>query len=121
MLKFIAAAAIALSLGGCATLNAIEGATVSPTQIIVAANSFDAIEATATNYLRLPPCPQATVCRTQAAVSAIVPAIRAGRKARNQLEAYVSTNAPAPVAAFNVLTTAISTLQSLMAQYNVAH
>ena len=115
---------LATATSGCATIQKLEslaGASVSPTQVIVAANSFDAIESTAANYLRLPLCPQAAACKSDAGVKAIVPAIRAARKARSQLEAYVNANPgqPAPVSLYTALTTAVSALQSAVAIYNV--
>ncbi len=110
-----------LGLAGCSTLSTLVGTTISPTQVIVAGNSFDAIEATATNYLRLPLCPGATLCRTAAATDAIVPAVRAARTARNQMEAFVNANPgqPAPVSLYNTTITAINALESTLAQYNV--
>ena len=121
-LKLASILAIAsLGLSGCAALSTLEGTTVSPTQVIVAGNSFDAVEATATNYLLLPLCPGATLCRTQAATSAIIPAVRAARTARNQLEAYVNANpgSPAPVSLYNTAIAALNALESALAQYNV--
>jgi hypothetical protein len=111
----------ALGFSGCAYVSTLEGTTVSPTQVIVAGNSFDAIEATATNYIRLPLCPAATLCRTAAATKAIVPAVRAARTARSQMEAYVNANpgSPAPVSLYNTAITAINALESALAQYNV--
>lgn len=122
MRKIILVSLFALSLGACASVTTLLGTTVSPTQVIVAANSFDAIEATATNYLTLPICPAAKICRTQAGVNAIVPAIRAGRQARSQLEAYVTANPgqPVPVSLYNAVMTAVSSLQSLLSQYNAS-
>ena len=109
-----------LALGGCSTLTTLVGSTVSPQQVIIAANSFDAAEATATNYLKLPACPGAPICRSVAGVNAIVPAIRAAREARTALEGFVSSNPgqPAPVSLYDTLTTAITTLESVLAQYN---
>ena len=111
----------ALALSGCSTISTLTGTTISPTQVIVAGNSFDAVEETATNYLKLPLCPGATLCRTAAATKAIVPAVRAARAARNQMEAYVNANpgSPAPVSLYNAAITAISALESTLAQYNV--
>jgi uncharacterized protein YceK len=113
--------AICALISGCATITAITTASVSPTQVIVAANAFDAIEATVTNYLTLPPCPTATLCRSSSAVAALVPAIRAGRAARNSLEGYMSANPGAlvPVSGYNVLTTSITALRSAFTQYGI--
>lgn len=120
--------AIALtSLVGCASLtndyNAITGSTVSPTAVIVAANAFDAVEATATNYLRLKKCSATTgpVCRNVAATAAIIPAIRSGRQARNNLEAFMQANPGVlgPTGLYNALTMATSTLEQVFAQYQI--
>ena len=55
MKKLLFVIPLALSLGACASLqktwDMVTGATVSPTQILVAANAFDAGEASATQYL----------------------------------------------------------------------
>lgn len=121
------ALALALSpLGGCAAVsnlwNVATGQTISPRAVVVAANAFDGLEATATNYLKLPTCSAQTtvLCKTQAGVNAIVPPVRAGRQARNQLEAYMLANPgqPAPVTPYQALETAVSSLTSLFTQYN---
>jgi hypothetical protein len=124
--KSLIGLALAASLGGCAQFqtdwNVLTGATISPTAVIVSANVFDGLEAAATTYLNLPPCPTVTkVCRASQAVPGIVQAIRAGRTARNSLEALLAANSNAaiPVASYNTLTAAVSTLQSLFAQYSV--
>jgi hypothetical protein len=115
--------AVALSLGGCTALTNIAGTTVSPQTAIVAANSFDALEAVATGYLQLPKCVATgpVVCRSTAAVAAIIPAVRSGRVARNQIEALLSANSGAaiPVANYNTLQAVITSLQGIYAQYNV--
>src|SRR5665647_934483 len=98
MKKILISLTVVLSLAGCAKLtadyNAITGATVSPTAVIVAANAFDAVEATATNYLTLKKCSATTgpVCRNVAATKVIIPAVRSGRTARNNLEAFMQAN-----------------------------
>src|SRR5690348_11776583 len=55
MKKLLLIIAVSLSLSGCANFqNAwgiVTGATVSPTAVYIARNSFDALEATATNYI----------------------------------------------------------------------
>ncbi len=116
MKKFLAIALLTLSLGGCATLQAdwsiITGTTVSPTQIIVAANAFDAGEASATQYLLF--------CRANKAVSycalktrqSVISAVRAGRAARAQLEPYITSGTAGPSAIYNTLVAIVSSLQS---------
>lgn len=127
MKKLLIAAAMTLALSGCAELqnawNAATGATVSPSIVIVAVNSFDALEATATNYLRLPKCNSTNgpICRSSAATAQIIPAVRAGRIARNNLEAFLNSHpgALAPQGLYDALSSAVNTLQAVIAQYNI--
>lgn len=118
---------VAAALAGCAQLqtawNAITGATVTPESVVIASNAFDAVEGTATNYLKLPPCGAGApvLCRSSAAAAAIVPAIRSGRAARTQLEAAVNSGGatPIPTSPFSVLTGATQTLQAIFANYGI--
>lgn len=119
-MRFVAAIILALALGGCATelqklqsvYTVVTGATVSPQAIVVAANSFDALEGTATTYL--------VYCRKNLATAIcsaqnrriVIGAVRTGRNARNQLETYVARQTPAPAPLYNVLITAINALTS---------
>lgn len=128
MKRLILLATLALSLAGCASLQngyaIITGATVSPAAVIVAGNAFDAIEATATNYL--------TFCKANrtiagcgsyvAARKAILPAVRSGRVARNNLENFMAANPGqlGPSGLYNALVTSINTLQAVAAQYNIS-
>lgn len=113
-----------LALGGCASfqnaISIINGTTVSPTTVYVAANALDTLEQTATNYLNLPLCTPAVphVCRTQAISIQIVSYIRKARPIRNQLEALISQgsgNAPIPVSLYASLTAIISSIQQTLA------
>lgn len=122
MNKFAIAGALSLALlaSACSAINTLTSPALTPTQVIVAANAFDALEASAANYLALPTCPiNAPVCKTAAGVRAIVPAIRAGRAARSTLEAAVNSGGSMSlsVSTFTTLKTAITTLQAMMAQY----
>ena len=127
MKKLLISFAVVLSLAGCASLQSaydtLNGTTVSPTAVYVAANAFDAVEVTATNYLKLKKCSATSgpVCRSPTATAQIIPAVRAGRVARTNLEAFMAQNPGAlgPVGLYNALTTATSTLQAIVAQYNV--
>lgn len=118
---------LALSLGGCATLqtdwNVLTGASVSPTAVIVAGNSFDVLEATATNYLRLPRCKAGgpVVCSNPQAVVEIKTAVRAGRVARNNLEAFMISNPGqlGPTGLYSALVAASKTLQQVFFLYNI--
>jgi len=129
MKKLLLVVILALPLGACGTLqnvwNIVTGASVTPNQAYIAANAFDAVEVTATNYLKLPACGSAgasSLCRTQAAVNTIVPAIRSGRVARNNLEAAVTGANGAPVSAslYTALTAQTSTLQTIITQYGIS-
>lgn len=126
--------ALAIPLGGCSTVNSIGSAysaatsvKVTKTQVYVAANAFDAVEVTATNYVRLPTCKTgqtflADQCSTKVAISKLVPAIRAGRAARNNLEAFAKDH-PGEIGAsglYAALTTAISTIKTVLSAYGVA-
>jgi hypothetical protein len=133
-LKITAAVALlALSLAGCATgsfgakvasvASALTGATVSPQAIIVLADSFDAVEVTAKNYISLPRCTGANgpVCRNPAATIAINSAIRSGRVARNNAKQFLRDH-PGQLGTqglYDALQTSIDTLKSIFAQYSV--
>ena len=117
MKKFLLLAFLALPLSACASLQAdwaiVTGATVSPTQIIVAANAFDAGEASATQYLLF--CRQASPAPSYCALptrQAVVSAVRAGRVARNQLEPYVVSGTAGPSAIYNTLVATVTSLQT---------
>ena len=105
------------ALGGCATLQTdwsiITSATVSPTQILVAANAFDAGEASATQYLlyckATVPAPSYCALKTR---QSVVSAVRAGRVARAQLEPYITSGTAGPSAIYNTLVTTIASLQT---------
>ena len=117
MKKVLLAISLALSLGACASLQTVwsevTGASVSPTQILVAANAFDAGEATATHYLLF--CKATVPAPSYCALStrkSVVTAVRAGRVARTQLEPYIVSGSAGPAALYNTLVDAITTLQS---------
>lgn len=127
MRMLFAIAALTLALAGCSTLQKdyaiITGATVSTAAVSVAGNSFDALEATATNYLRLARCSGSNgpICRSPAATAALIPAIRSARLARNNLEAFLVANPGqlGPSGLYNALTAALNTLEAIFSQYNV--
>ncbi len=131
MRKIIAAALLALSLSACASqvqtlsnaYSALTSATVSPTAIIVAANSFDALEATATNYLRRPSCARSAVilCRKVGAAAKIKRAILSGRVARDKAEQFLVEH-PGQLGSqglYDALSSSVNVLQSVMAQYQI--
>lgn len=109
-------ALLALGLGGCSTLSEIQLAvtsSVTPTQAIVAANAFDAIESGATAFL--------TFCKANANTDAsciagnrrnVIQYTRAGRAARNQMETYVQSSSSIPAAIYNTVITAVTNLKA---------
>jgi hypothetical protein len=123
MKKLFLVFALAAGLAGCTTIQtayqAVTGQVVTPQAVIVAANAFDAVKATATNYLRLKKCTGANgpVCRDPAVSAKIIPAIRAGTTDRNALEAAIQANPGQNltlVETYTDLKTSISTLQGLL-------
>jgi hypothetical protein len=127
----IAALACAVALGGCSTqfgqklegaYSAITGATVTAQSVIVASNIFDGLERTATNYLTLKKCNGSTpVCRDPGATKIIVPAVRSGRVARNNLQQFFKDHPGqlGPSGLYDALQSSISTLQQVFTQYSI--
>jgi hypothetical protein len=123
-LAILGALALATVLSGCNTLSVISGAAISPQSADVAINSFDVLEASATAYLSLPTCgaPGATVvCKNLTAAAKIIPAVKSGRVARDQILALLNANSGAaiPVATYNTLEAVITTLQGVNSAYNI--
>ena len=122
-MRKILAVVFALTLSGCAGFQLLSGTSVPPTAVYVAVNSFDAVEATATNYLRLKKCSptSGSVCRSPTATAKIIPAVRSGRVARTNLEQFYKDNPGAlgPASLYNALVTATSTLNGIMQAYNI--
>jgi hypothetical protein len=120
MRKVLLIIATALSLAGCAQLQAIQGvyatvttATVSPGQVVIAANAYDALKATAINYGNY--CVANKFPRPICSASnrrAVIKAVRAGDAARIQLEASINTNQPAVASVYNALISAVNALQA---------
>lgn len=131
MRKIILAIALAALLGGCATLaridagwQAVKSSTVSPAAVVVAANTFNALEATATNYLRLKKCTGANgpICRDPAVTAKVIPAVRAGRAARDSLIAFQKAHPGAlgDQGVYDALQSSIGTLTSIINTYGGA-
>lgn len=111
----ICIAVVGLGLGGCANLQGIytlaTTATVPASSVVIAANSFDALKATAINYANY--CvaqkfPQ-PVC-SAANRRAVIKAVNAGTAARVQLEASMTTSQPALSTVYNTLIAAVNAL-----------
>jgi hypothetical protein len=127
MKKLVLGLALALGLTACASLQndwaVLTSSQVTVTTVAVAGNTFDALEATATAYLRLPRCSgtNGPACRSPSATAAIIPAVRSGRVARNNLEQFF-TDHPGqlgPQGLYDALQASISTLQGVIAQYQI--
>ena len=115
-----------LLLAGCANLqndfSIITGASVSPTAVYVARNSFDALEITATNYIVFCKRNPATVGCSKTAIAKIIPAVRAGRVARANIVQFQKDH-PGQLGTtglYDALVTATNTLQGIASQYNIA-
>jgi len=118
--------------GGCATplgegftsaVASLNSAKVSPAVILAASNSFDAVQVTAENYLRLPSCRRATtaICRQPAATKPIGNAILAGRKARDAAQDFLRDHPGelGPKGLYDALTASVGTVRDIFNQYNV--
>lgn len=117
MKKLVLAAALALALGGCANLSGIytlaTTATVPAGDVVIAANAFDALKATAVNYgnycitqhFPVPVCSKANR-------RSVIKAVNTGSAARVQLEASINTAQPAIATVYNTLIAAVNALQS---------
>lgn len=127
MKKYLAAAAVALALGGCSTLqndwSLLTSASVPATSVIVTGNSYDALEGVATAYLNFCKANRSlSVCSNYVSVrKALLPAVRSARVARTNLENFLIQNPTqlGPSGLYSALETAISTLQSVITQYSV--
>jgi len=135
MKKFLVIAAIALMLSGCAgtrvgnffevagnAISAAQSANVTPQQIYIAANAFDAVKVSATNYLELKRCPtNAPFCRDPSVTKKLIPLIRAGTIARNNAVTWARANPNgfADVSLYEKLTSITSTIEAIMRQYNI--
>lgn len=127
MRKIALALALTLGLAGCAQLQStwsfITQVQVSPQQVYVAENAFDGIEQTAANYLHW--CRIATPRPSACAASTIKnmrAAVRTGRAARDQLDAYLKAH-PTAIGAtglYDALVSATSVLQAYNANFGAA-
>jgi hypothetical protein len=115
MNKLLVIVLLALPLGACAGLQTIytaaTTATVSAGQVVIAANAFDALKATAINYANY--CvaqkfPQPTC--SAANRRAVIKAVNTGTAARIALEASINTGQSAASTIYNTLVAAVNTL-----------
>lgn len=126
--------ACALPLGGCSTVSSLEkaysvaaGASITPTPVVIAGNTVDALQQTATNYLGSPLCKSGQTfltngCRAKVATQPIIAAVHSLRDARNNLEAFYHGHYTGPLGAqglIDAVNAAVSTLQSTLKNYGV--
>ena len=114
-MKRIGVILLCLALAGCANLQGIytlaTTATVPATSVVIAANSFDALKATAINYAHY--CVDQKFPQPVCSASnrrAVIKAVRAGTAARIQLEASINTGQPAIATVYNTLISAVNAL-----------
>lgn len=135
MVRIVSIALVTLSLGGCATAssdwNALTGVvgsvingSVPRKTVYLAANEYDTLEVAATGYLnfcRTSPGAKVSQICAPGAISQLIPAVRAGRVARNNLLSYLKANPGklGPSGLFKALQAAASTLQGVIAAYNI--
>lgn len=123
-MKKIIALFLAIALSGCANLqNAIsklESVQVTPQQVSIAGNTFDALERIGEKYIRLPRCTGSNgpACRDPAATKKVISAIRSGRVARANLEQFFSDHPDqlGPAGLYDALQKAIATINGINTQ-----
>lgn len=124
MRKLLVALALTLSLAGCANFQnawgVVTGATVSPAAVYVARNSFDAVEVSATNYITYCKVHPKTVGCSKTAIAKLIPAVRSGRVARNNLTQFQKDHPGqlGPTGLYDALVSATNTVQAIQTQYN---
>ena len=131
----VAAALLALSLGACAQLTALENSAknafslvtstaVTPNDAYVAINVYDGVEATATNYNRWPRCTGSNgpACRDPSVRAQIKKIVLSGRTARNAVKAYLRANPGAnlSITSFDDLKAATTQLQNIINIYKIS-
>lgn len=118
---------LAVTVAGCAgtTLGnlyqSVTTSKVSPEAIVLAASTFDALEVTATNYLRARRCTgtNGPICRDPAVTPTVIQYVHSGREARNQLKAFLRAHPGelGDAGLYDALTAANSTLQNVLAVF----
>lgn len=125
-MKKLAIVALAglMALAGCANLSsayhAIADATVSPQLVLVAANAFDAVEATAKNVIvACTPATRPAACN-DTVIRSLIPAVKAGRDARDGLEGFLVAH-PGQLGSkglYDALVAATGTITKAIADFN---
>lgn len=132
MKRVLAVILISLTLTGCAGTRigdfvqtvksaVIATSNITPQHIYIAANAFDIVEVSATNYLQLVRCPKnAPFCRSPSVTKQLIPLIRSGRIARNDAVSWAQANPNgfAEQSLYDKLTGITSTIKNMMQQYH---
>lgn len=129
LLTGLALCAMALLMAGCAdfravvsTYGAITDASVPAKTVILAGNSFDAVESTAKNILvACTPAVRPAACN-DVQLRQLIGAIRAGRKARDGLEGFLVAH-PGQLGSkglYDALQASIATITAAVAAYQGA-
>jgi hypothetical protein len=110
---------LSVSLAGCAGLTKLQNvyevattATVPASDVVIAANAFDALKATATNYGNY--CVSQNFPRPICSAAnrrIVIRSVNSGTKARIALESSISTGTPAVASVYNALIAAVNSLQ----------
>ncbi|WP_262048668.1 hypothetical protein [Bradyrhizobium sp. Bra78] len=139
MRKLMLAAAMALAIagGGCSQVRdtwqkiehvaeAVTRSKVSPEAVVLLASTYDAFEATAKNYVdpRLNKRCDGTngpICRDPDATIALNKAVRAGRKARNDVKQFLRDhpNELGTQGFYDALKQSVETLRGIFTQYGI--
>lgn len=130
--RALAVVAMAMMVTGCAQLQStwqkIETAyevvttqEISPRAVYVARNAFNAVEVTATQYLKLRRCDgsNAPICRDPAVTPKLIATVRSGRLARNDLTKFMKDHPGqlGPRGLYDALVGATNTISDMLAEY----
>src|SRR6185312_16512964 len=120
-LPILAAASLVVLVSGCSTLQQLSTTNVPVKSIVVAINAVDAAETAATSYVAYcTPKPQPAGCSDAFIRNSLKPAVTDARSARDAAEQFIVANPDAklgPATLVSALTTATSTLQSILAAH----
>ena len=120
----IVAVAACLALGSCANLmntwQAVSGAKVPAKTILIAESSFNIAKSTATNYIAYcTPNPAPAGCNDVAIKTQLIPAIKSGTTARDELQAFLRAhpNQVGDKGVYDALVAATTTIGSVTANF----
>ncbi len=118
-----AVAALAISLGSCAALQKLSSTNVPTVAISAAAEGTNVAEISAKNYLLFcAPVPLPKGCDDTLIKTKIIPAVKNVQVARTAARTFIANNPGAtlgPSTLVSAVTTAITTLQTILTQNNI--